>query len=263
MSVTVAVKQPESASSEALEEHTANKNRYEPSLNEHDDLASYVKNRSSQSEPTPDCVPNLADAEQPERNRSQNGLTATDNQKSCREVIEIKDVTESLSTKTAKVMLMPVKAPKQPTAALSVAQPQTRNCASEEFCIGSGQPNAGHLYCSPDCKLNFYRNHIDTWMETHEWVSHDKPPLNQAWVYVYFIKGTTTGYIGQDSTGNRLHDHERGRYSTTAQLNVRAAEMGTVTTSMRWQVDLTQNDLDWWEKYYADKYRAQGWTLVN
>jgi hypothetical protein len=84
-------------------------------------------------------------------------------------------------------------------------------------------------------------------------------------IYFYFVEALKTGYVGKDSSisGSRLRDHERGSHPATEEINRMAADIGEVPRSLRFKVDCSGHNLDWWEREYADRYRDAGWKLTN
>jgi hypothetical protein len=81
--------------------------------------------------------------------------------------------------------------------------------------------------------------------------------------YFYGSEDGRLGYIGQTvNPDQRRRDHMHGRYGTTLELNATLAERGEMGRFMFWKVGPEQS-LDEWEKYYADKFRERGVTLVN
>src|SRR5579859_3275597 len=98
----------------------------------------------------------------------------------------------------------------------------------------------------------------------HQIKRHMQFEAGVAYVYLYYIQDTKIGYVGQSlSLGGRLDHHKQGKYPTTQALNQRAASMGKVTTYMVFEVDTLEHDLNWWEAYYYQQYKADGWELVN
>lgn len=90
--------------------------------------------------------------------------------------------------------------------------------------------------------------------------------LHQGLIYILSIGELRTCYIGKTVSKegkSRLKTHAKGHYPPTEELNRLAAENGMAVITQRFSVDCSKHDLEWWEAYYCDKYRTNGWKLLN
>jgi hypothetical protein len=90
--------------------------------------------------------------------------------------------------------------------------------------------------------------------------------LCQGLIYILLVAELRTCYIGKTVSKegkSRLKSHSKGHFPPTEELNRLAAENGMAVITQRFSVDCSEHDLEWWEAYYCDKYRTNGWTLLN